>query len=85
MVKRLFFKTQKEGDSYLVNQRQKGHYASDLADELGISDVTVRRVYACYRETRRVRRRIGSRRRKVLNSLQAYIEAFYSTMRQNTT
>ena len=68
MVKRIYFKNISERNSYIVNQRQKGFSACDLADELGITERTVRRVYATYRTTKRVGRKVGSGRKKVLTA-----------------
>lgn len=68
MVKNIKFRTISERNSYIVNQRQKNVPVRELADELGITERTIRRICATYRSTRRVGRKVGSGRRKALNS-----------------
>lgn len=68
MVKNIDFRAKSERNSYIINQRQKNVPVKELADELGITERTIRRICATYRSTRRVGRKVGSGRKKVLNS-----------------
>jgi response regulator of citrate/malate metabolism len=70
MTKRVHFGTVKDRNSYIVNQRQKGVTATELASEIGISECSVRRIYRVHRKTRSLNRKIGCGRPKTFTGPQ---------------
>lgn len=68
MVKDLEFETLRQRNSYIINQRQKGVLAQEIADELELSKRTIERVYSAYLDRRQVGRKKGSGRPKLLTT-----------------
>lgn len=62
------FVSLQQRDQYIVNQRQKGVPASELAEELALSKRQVERVYSKYTNEHIIGRREGSGRRKILSN-----------------
>lgn len=66
MVKQLEFSTVRERNCFIINQRQKGIPALEIANDLKVSKRTVERVYSTYLNEGVIGRRTGSGRTPTL-------------------